>query len=573
MDCFFLWRKQRRSGGLYSVQTLLAFLLCMSAVTLLLSSCGNASPVQQQAEQDQAHLQQTLQQAQTIGVPQTALHTIALQKQTLDQTHVPWTFFNSQPATTYFQNLVTRYQQLTLQTQAVIQVTTEQSKGQAQTDLLSLQKALALNQSSGVPIKAVSQVYDQQTAQFNKATTPAQFATVTSHARDANNTLSMLPHTMSTLKTYSDVIQQLKNDHQDISTQQKQYDDDNNAISKAITPSSLQKIEQQINDQNQALATQYQSLIPDMVDSRVNALATNVKTMQQEGIDVTAYQKSLDADRAQGDQVKTMQDFLSFSKKIDADMAAMQKDLVKGQAMSLVSQFHKEVNDWGNAHLYHDTYDGKNYPLDNSYMTKGIGEDLDNALSAATTMDDYQQVVTLTQNEIFHLHMLEQDFTDKTPFDQVHKTDTELLQHYNLMKGQVIVVSTIEQSLRLYQDGKLVKGFLVTAGRPELPTVPGLWRPLWRETNITFHSPYPPGSPYYYEPTKINYAILYHEGGYYLHDSWWRNDYGPGTQYYHVDSSGNVSADYGTHGCVNIREDQAAWLYNQTSYDTSIIIY
>ena len=137
----------------------------------------------------------------------------------------------------------------------------------------------------------------------------------------------------------------------------------------------------------------------------------------------------------------------------------------------------------------------------------------------------------------------------------------------------MIVISTTEQALRLYQNGQLVKGFLVTAGRPELPAVPGLWRPLWRLTKTEFHSPYPKGSPYYYEPTKINYAIMYHDGGYFLHDSWWRNDYGPGTQFYHIDSSGNVSASYGTHGCVNIQEEQAAWLYNQTSYETSIIIY
>ncbi len=566
-----LFREPQKSGKAFL--TPLSFVLLLSIMTVFLSSCGGNTPLQQQTNQDRMHLQQALQQAENIGVPLATLKPITSQVQTLNQTNAPWTLFSDQSTKTYFQNLIIRYQQLTLQTQAVMQVSTEQSKEQAQTNLLSLQKGLALDGPAHMPVDVLSQVYNQQLLQFNKATTPREFTAISSRVHDADATLNMLPHTMDALQSFADVLQLLKSQHQDITTPQQQYDDDNKAISAAMTPASLQQVEQQIDSQNQQLATQYQNVIPDLVTTRINELAANVQLMQQQGINVTAYQADLDADRTQGSQVKTMQDFLAFTKKITADKATMQMDLLKGQSMQLVKQFHNEVNVWGNAHLYHDTYDGKDYPLDNSYMAKGIGEDLDRYLSTAVTADDYQQLIATTQNELFHLHMFEQEYIDKTPFDQVHQTDIQLLQHYQLMNSQVIIVSTAGQALRLYQNGKLVKGFLVTAGRPELPTVPGLWSPLWRLTNTEFHSPYPPGSQYYYEPTKINYAILYHEGGYYLHDSWWRNDYGPGTQFYHIDSSGNVSASYGTHGCVNIREDQAAWLYGQTSYSTSILIY
>ncbi len=271
--------------------------------------------------------------------------------------------------------------------------------------------------------------------------------------------------------------------------------------------------------------------------------------------------------------VKTMQDFQTFSKQIDSDLAAMQGDLLKGQAASLIKQFHTEVANWGNAHQYFDKYNGVTYPLDGPYMAKGIGEDLDRELANAVTATDFQQVVTDTQNASFHLHMMEADAQDSTPYSQVHATDQKLLDYYKLNSSQVIVVSFIEEALRVYENGKLVRSFLITAGRPELPPVPGLWTPLWRLTNTTFKSPYPKGSPYWYPDTPINYAILYHEGGYYLHDSWWRNNYGPDTQFYHIDSSGNVSADYGTHGCINIQEDDAAWLYDNTSYSTQIVMY
>ncbi len=61
----------------------------------------------------------------------------------------------------------------------------------------------------------------------------------------------------------------------------------------------------------------------------------------------------------------------------------MQGDLLKGQAASLIKQFHAEVTSWGNAHQYFDKYNNTSYPLDTAYMTNGIGEDLDNELANA----------------------------------------------------------------------------------------------------------------------------------------------------------------------------------------------
>jgi lipoprotein-anchoring transpeptidase ErfK/SrfK len=170
--------------------------------------------------------------------------------------------------------------------------------------------------------------------------------------------------------------------------------------------------------------------------------------------------------------------------------------------------------------------------------------------------------------------MLEADYNDRTPFDHTHATDMQILNHYNLMHGQVVVVSLVGQALRLYQDGKLVRGFLVTTGRPELPSLPGVWSVLSRESPTIFKSSEPPGSPYWYPDTPINYAILYHAGGYFFHDAWWRADFGPGTQFPHYDSGGDEAfAGSGSHGCVNMQEDQAAWLFSNTNWSTQIVMY
>jgi len=212
--------------------------------------------------------------------------------------------------------------------------------------------------------------------------------------------------------------------------------------------------------------------------------------------------------------------------------------------------------------------------LDAGYMSQGIGSDLDAALSYAQTPADLQNVVDEAQNALFNLHMMEQDYSDKTPYNQVHATDLQMLAHYNLQNQQVLMISLVEQAMRVYQNGKLVNAFQVTTGRNELPSLPGVWPTLDRLSPTTFISPDPPGSPYWYPNTPINYAILYHTGGYFVHDAWWRVNFGPGTQFPHYDTGGDESfAGDGSHGCINMQEDQAAWVYSHTNWNTIIVIY
>ena len=128
--------------------------------------------------------------------------------------------------------------------------------------------------------------------------------------------------------------------------------------------------------------------------------------------------------------------------------------------------------------------------------------------------------------------------------------------------------------MRLYQNGKLVKSFLVTTGRVELPSLPGDWTVQNRQSPTVFKATEPKGSPYWYPDTPINYAILYHWGGYFVHDAWWRVNFGPGTQFPHYDVGGDEAfAGNGSHGCVNVQEQQAAWVYSHTDWNTQIVIY
>ncbi len=126
--------------------------------------------------------------------------------------------------------------------------------------------------------------------------------------------------------------------------------------------------------------------------------------------------------------------------------------------------------------------------------------------------------------------------------------------------GKLIVVSLSKQWLWAYDNGAQVFNTPVTTAQPGLVTPVGTWHIFSHLHPTTFYSPWPPGSPYYYPPTHINYAMGWHSGGYFLHDSYWRSVYGPGTNVWHHDPVDGWLT--GTHGCITAPLAAIIWLYN-----------
>lgn len=135
-------------------------------------------------------------------------------------------------------------------------------------------------------------------------------------------------------------------------------------------------------------------------------------------------------------------------------------------------------------------------------------------------------------------------------------------------QGHLIVVSISKQILHAYLNGRLVYTTLVTTGMPKLYTPTGTWHVYAKVTNVKFYSPWPPGSPYYYKPEHVNFVLKYDAPYIYLHDFPWRSVYGPGTQYPHKDPK--FGPETGTHGCVNMPTNAAAWLYNWAPVGTTV---
>lgn len=136
--------------------------------------------------------------------------------------------------------------------------------------------------------------------------------------------------------------------------------------------------------------------------------------------------------------------------------------------------------------------------------------------------------------------------------------------------GQVILVSTYLQWLWAYQDGKLVYATPVTTGMAPLRTPHGTYTVLLKESDVTFYSPWPRGSPYYYTPEHVDYALRFRAGGFYIHNAPWRGAFGPGTQDPHTNPDG--THENGSHGCVNVTTGAARWLYNWAHIGATVTV-
>jgi hypothetical protein len=543
-------------------------------VTLLTSACGGDPKVQQQANQNKTQLDQLLQHARSIGVPASTLTPITKQEQQLSNTSAPFSPFNDQTDTNYYQNQSSQYAKLIGQTQNLIVTTTDEFQLQAQNDMQVFQQALTSRNKQHIGnLQPFTDQYNNDQLMLSSAKYPKDYAVVSQQAQKAITALGLMGKTFTQLTDFKNTINQMQQAHIDVTAMNTQYTSDLQLFNNTSDSAGFTSLGTMIDAQYQLAVVNSIASLPYVSTAKLNEFKSQINLLKTYGMDASAYQQLYNKDQAAMGKAKTIHDYLMFSNQINADMASMHDALVQGASTYLIGALDREARAWGNQHLYHDKVDGKNYILDPGYTTDGIGYWLNRELGWAYTPADFQSVVDDENNEFFNFNLMKQDFNDKTPYNQVHATDLQMIKHYHTT-GQIIVVSMVEQAMRIYQNGKLVKSFLVTTGRVERPALPGAWTVQNRQAPTEFKSSDPPGSPYWYPPTPIHYAILYHWGGFFIHDAWWRADVGPGTQFPHNDSSGTTSFNYdGSHGCINMLEDQAAWVYGNTDWSTQLLFY
>jgi lipoprotein-anchoring transpeptidase ErfK/SrfK len=101
-----------------------------------------------------------------------------------------------------------------------------------------------------------------------------------------------------------------------------------------------------------------------------------------------------------------------------------------------------------------------------------------------------------------------------------------------------IDVDLTHQRMTAYEGNTPVFQALVSSGLPNTPTVVGQFHIYWKLSSTDMAGPgyYLPGVPY----------TMYFYRGYALHGTYWHNNFGRPM----------------SHGCVNLRTEDAQWLFN-----------
>jgi hypothetical protein len=571
---FFIAARNRFKNSVLTISVVML-------VTLLLSACGGDPQIQQRANLSKTELDRLISHAQGIGVPGTMLAPITQQETQISNTSAPLTIFSGQPATDYYSNVAQRYQMLSIQVRGLETQVTQQFDYQAALDIQGLENVLAQRRAENfVEAKTFASQLTQYQNQLSTAQYPKDYTQISYYAKQSTLALQLLGPAYNNLVSLQKDIKQLQASHVDTTALNQQYQQDLQLFRNAKTPEDFTQLINQSTTQLQATADFSTQAIPYIGAAKLQEFSADLIKLKQYGQNTTSYQQRLTADQSALAQARSISDNLKVSSQIDHDISSLQFALTAGYASYLLKQYNNEVASWGNSHQYHDPVDGGVYNLDYEYGAYGTGPDGNAALQYAQSTGqqaDYQAAIDVINGNLLHLHALEADYSDKTPHDKPHASDIQLMKHYNVYGsngGQVLVVSLLEQTLRYYNNGKLVRTFYVVTGEYMKPSPPGFWSIILRQSPTKFKSSEPQSSVFWYPPTPIKYAMEYHSGGYFFHDAWWRANFGPGDNFPHYDSSGTTTFNgNGSHGCINMNTSDIAWLYPQISWGAAVILY
>ncbi len=129
--------------------------------------------------------------------------------------------------------------------------------------------------------------------------------------------------------------------------------------------------------------------------------------------------------------------------------------------------------------------------------------------------------------------------------------------------AKAVVIRLEAQTLTAYLNGKPVLRTPVTTGRPALPTPVGSYRIQAAYSPYTFHSPWPQGSPYWYPPTPVDWAMPFYDGDF-IH-----NDPGEPASAF---GKGSENGPYASHGCVHVPNAAMAFLFHWLPIGARLIV-
>ena len=541
-------QSRRRVSGLFLLAT--AFV----GLSMLLGACA-PDPQQQAADAGKAKLDAELRHARVdLGLPDALLKPITDQEAKIAA--------GNSGSGASAKDATANYQLLYTQLVGVEQTANDTLKKQAQADFGALTNVLNQRRTQGFTEAAAYQArLDQALKDFDNAKTAGDYAKVDATVRAQTAALNALWPAYQKLQDFKQTVAAMRAAGINTSFGEQEYEQDVQVFRDASSADRYQKLNDVIDGQVMQLMADQTEALPYIGQTMLSGFQARIDELKAWGERTADFQQQHDADAQDLAQAKSLADYLTIAQRLTTQTNAMALPLVRGKARADLALLRKLVDaeqaiDPTRAYSYADP-------------SEGIG-DAQDRFNAAQTADDFQNADADINVLITNLRALHDDSTDTTPPWQAHQTDLGLMRQYQILSGKVVMVSLIEQTARFYENGVLVYWSYVTTGRQDLPTPPGLHYAMERDAHIEFRSNAPKGSPDWYAPTPINYAVLFANYGFFLHDAWWRYQFGPGSNLPHWDP---LAFNGGSHGCVNFPEDNMLWVYNWTDVGTPVVVY
>ncbi len=516
----------------------------------LFAGCGIA-PLSGQTQNVKAQLDALLIHAAHFGVPQSSITSIKDQENTII-TQAEWLAISETQTITSLQSMIN-----SVYTSEYTSF--EQNNSATQLSFAALNNAISLAQSQGIASTYFTVWQNADSQSYAQAVTSQELITTNNQILQQTAIVHTMQNAFNQLTNFSAISAKLSRAGIQNQLAQQEYAQDQTAYALAKTQNDFFFLSSQINAQIIGLVNDEIQAIPYVGGAQLDVLQKNITLLQNYQQNSAPFQQQWRQDNAALGHIVSLAQFVQFESAVQNQIAAMQLPLTIGKTQKDIDNFTA---------LLHtaDTMGLQDYEYHGEFGVQQLQSDF----AGSQTLQDFQNTDSETALLTENLREMIANAQTHTPYNQPHTADFTLMHYYDIMSGKVIIISLAEQTMRLYDNGNLVFTTYITTGEQSLPTPPGSWRIIAKAVNVLFTSPFPAGSKYWYAPTLVRYTLNFHPGGYFIHDAWWRTQFGPGSNLPHYDPNADNN---GSHGCVNVPLQQMGLVYEWAELNTPIIIY
>ena len=140
------------------------------------------------------------------------------------------------------------------------------------------------------------------------------------------------------------------------------------------------------------------------------------------------------------------------------------------------------------------------------------------------------------------------------PFDVIASSNINILGQQSPDDKKWIEVDLSDQKLYMKEGDTIVGNFLVSTGK-WYPTPTGEWR-IWTKLRYTRMKGGSKALGTFYDLPNVPYTMYYYKG-YGIHGAYWHNDFGTPR----------------SHGCVNMKPDEAGIVFNWAAVGTRVVVH